>query len=173
MQGGKKKFPEDFEGGVHGMSQVCIFIGTRAHTVLSPRSLLQVLGALSPLQLTGGSTRPAVENVENVESQASPRCFPRKDAKTGVILKRKQSCGQLSVLPLHFHSLNCLFPHLLHNLFATGQERQQILSQMPVPATIPLLPQPAWQHVSGLWPRNNSSQAWLCVPGLLGESRME
>lgn len=104
------------------MSQVCIFIGTRAHTVLSPRSLLQVLGALSPLQLTGGSTRPAVENVENVESQASPRCFPRKDARTGVILKGKQSCGQLSVLPLHFPSLNCLFPHLLHNLFATGQE---------------------------------------------------
>lgn len=45
----------------HAMSQVSIFTAARAHTVLSHTSLLQVLGALSPLQLTGGSTRPAVE----------------------------------------------------------------------------------------------------------------
>lgn len=99
IAGRQKKVPEDFEGVVHGIPQVSIFTGARAHRVLSPTSLLQVLGALSPLQLTGGSTRPAVENVA---SQASPRCFPRKDAETSVILKGQQSCGQLSALPTAF-----------------------------------------------------------------------
>lgn len=50
----KKEIPEDFEGVVHGISQVSICIGARAHTLLSPTSLLQVLGALSPLQASCG-----------------------------------------------------------------------------------------------------------------------
>lgn len=60
----QKKVPDDFKGVVHGIPQVSIFTGVRAHTVLRSTSLFQVLGALSPLQLTGGSTRPAVKNVE-------------------------------------------------------------------------------------------------------------
>lgn len=106
-------------------------IGTRDRTALCPRCS----AFPSPLQLTGWSTRAAADNAE---IQAGPRCFPRKDAKMGVISKGRRSCSQLSALPATFPLSQTPFPGcvsptscLLHSPLAAGEEAADPLPDAP------------------------------------------